>query len=44
MEHLMTVFEWIREAIATVMFFALMAMVYVMLAVIFPDPTFWSPQ
>jgi len=39
----MTMLDWIREIFATVLFIALMAMIYVMLVILFPDPLLWSP-
>ena len=39
----MTMLDWIREIFATFLFIALMAMIYVMLVILFPDPLFWSP-
>jgi len=39
----MTMLDWIREIFATALFIALMAMVWFMLVILFPDPTLWSP-
>ena len=39
----MTMIDWIREIFATVLFIVLMAMIYVMLVILFPDPLLWSP-
>ena len=33
--------EWIREIFATVLFFLTMAMIYVVMILIFPDPLLW---
>lgn len=33
--------DWIIETLNTVAFFVLMALVYVLLAMIFPDPSYW---
>lgn len=43
MGYHMTMLDWIREIFATVLFIALMAMIYVMLVILFPDPLLWSP-
>ena len=32
---------WVREIFATILFFIAMALVVVLMALIFPDPTLW---
>ena len=39
----MTVKEWLKEALNTVLFLTVMGMICFMLTVLVPDPSFWSP-
>lgn len=32
---------WLEQIVATVLFFGLMALLYVIMVLVFPDPTLW---
>ena len=33
---------WIEQVFATILFFGLMAMIYVLMVLVFPDPLLWK--